>query len=43
MFEFSAVKPLAFLTIDDRGIQFDGDWGKLNPEDLAGFKPWNVR
>ena len=34
-------KPAAFLTIDDRSIQFNGLWPK--PCDLLAFKPWNKR
>jgi hypothetical protein len=40
-FEFAAEKPAAFLTIDDRAIQFDGTWPDVN--ELRAFKPWNKR
>lgn len=44
-FEFSAVKPAAFMTIDDRAICFEGDWTdpKLSPATIRNFKPWNKR
>ena len=34
-------KPPAFLTIDDRAIQFNGTWP--DAENLKEFKPWNKR
>lgn len=42
-FEFSATKPPAVLTIDDRAIQFQGRWDdpQLQPYRLTLFKPWN--
>lgn len=40
---FSAEKPPAFLTIDDRAICFEGKFDTLDPETLISFKPWNKR
>jgi hypothetical protein len=37
-FGFSATKPPAFLTIDDRGWHFDGTWP--DPAELLRFKTW---
>jgi hypothetical protein len=45
LFTFSADKPPAYVTIDDRCIRFDGDWTDpdLNPAVLRSFKPWMSR
>ena len=40
-FEFASEKPAAFLTLDDRAIQFDGTWPDV--EAMRTFKPWNKR
>lgn len=40
---FAAKKPPAFLTIDDRAICFEGDWSKIDINELCKFKPWNKR
>lgn len=44
-FDFVSEKPPAFLTIDDRGVRFEGNWAapELDPEAMLAFKPWNVR
>lgn len=34
-------KPSAFVTLDDRAIQFEGMWPE--PKALLDFKPWNKR
>ena len=41
-FEYADKKPLAWLTIDDRCIRFEGTWDWVRPEILRGFKPWNA-
>jgi 5'(3')-deoxyribonucleotidase len=42
-FHFVSEKPPAWITIDDRAIQFKGNWlaDDLNINALANFKPWN--
>ena len=34
-------KPSAFLTIDDRALQFKGNWGQFPAKKLLEFRPWN--
>ncbi len=41
-FKFAAKKPLAFLTIDDRALTFEGNWADFSIDRLKGFKPWNT-
>jgi len=39
--QFVNEKPPALITIDDRAIQFNGDWSSYDPKWLLTFKPWN--
>lgn len=39
--EWPLFKPSAFLTIDDRALQFTGEWPEIAK--LQQFKPWNRR
>lgn len=41
-FEFALAKPPAFLTIDDRALQFAGSWEDFEPSRLLTFRPWNT-
>lgn len=38
---FPKEKPSAFVSLDDRGLTFDGTWPDV--EMLRNFKPWNKR
>lgn len=39
--EWPSEKPSAFVSLDDRAIQFNGAWP--DPKELLHFKPWNRR
>lgn len=41
MVEWPMVKPPAMVTIDDRAVQFTGEWPSVGS--LANFQPWNKR
>jgi len=41
--KFPKEKPPAFVSIDDRSIQFTGNFSALSPEMLLAFKPWNTK
>jgi len=41
MIQWPTEKPAAFVSIDDRAIQFTGEWPAIG--DLRNFKPWNKR
>ena len=38
---FPTTKPAAFLTIDDRALNFTGNWSDFPMHELLNFKPWN--
>lgn len=40
---FPQHKPPATISIDDRGLTFDGDWSQFVPASLRNFVPWNKR
>ena len=41
--EITAIKPAAYVTIDDRCIQFDGKKVDSLLEQIENFTPWNKR
>lgn len=43
MIEWPGHKPSALITIDDRALTFDGNFGALSLDELRAFKPWNKR
>lgn len=44
-FSWPWFKPSAVMTIDDRALQFNGDWrdSRFQPDSIRAFKPWNKR
>ena len=41
LLSFPWAKPAAWLSLDDRAMQFNGKWPSM--EVIANFKPWNAR
>lgn len=41
--EWPTEKPSAFLSIDDRGLCFNGSFAEFDPAALLKFKPWYQR
>lgn len=39
--KFPLFKPAAMVSIDDRAINFDGNWPEISS--LLSFRPWNKR
>ena len=39
--KFAHEKPPAWITIDDRAVQFTGEWPSA--EEIDNFKPWNKK
>lgn len=42
-FKFADKKPPAWVTIDDRGLTFRGDWSEFSIHKLKNFQPWMVQ
>ncbi len=38
--DFPEYKPHAFITLDDRAVNFDGNWDNYDPTILRHFVPW---
>jgi hypothetical protein len=39
--QWPTTKPAAFISIDDRALQFQGNWSMFEPKKLLDFRPWN--